>query len=343
MPKALPSNNMPWPENLIFDFSLPAETSPAEAESFISSIETSDRNRAFLRLRYLEGKQYKEIGEAFGITPGAVRMAVKYMREKYVAANSSALSDATADPPVVVEEVAIKEELPVSTTEPLVVAQDEPDPVPTGDEEPKAPSRPELDPIITALGTTTRQRTFVYDLKTRAVLPFDQVPRGLRRDQRYVPLPDYYQIREYDLMKEYTATTSPEKRCALEAALGGVGPFKAFRSTVRSIGLGQSWADYRFAKFSTLAAKWWDANVPYPATPQPEPETQPTAGEKVLPDDEQPGIIVVDPATLNGIALIETIRILFRKVGPADFEEALDELRDALCSTPIKADAQGEE
>ena len=42
--------------------------------------------------------------------------------------------------------------------------------------------------------------------------------------------------------------------------------------------------------------------------------------------------LIVDPATLNGVALIETIRLLFRRVGPSNFEEALSELRDALCS-----------
>ena len=334
---------MPWPENLIFDFSLPAETSPAEAESFISSIETSDRNRAFLRLRYLEGKQYKEIGATYGITPSAVRMALKYLREKH----SSALQLGPSAAAATLQDVTENADEPIPITE-HPVPEDEPVPKPVPATDPpmmevEAEHREELDPIITALGTTTRQRTFVYDLKTRAVLPFDQVPRGLRKTNRYIALPDYYQIREYELMKEFVASlTSPEKKSALEAALGGVGPFKAFRSTVRSIGLGQVWADYRFKRFSRLAAEWWDANVPYPATPQPEPETQPTAAEEVPPDDER---LIVDPATLNGIALIETIRILFRKVGPADFESALDELKDALCSVHFqsKTDAQGEE
>ena len=329
MPKALPSNNMPWPENLIFDFSLPAETSPAEAEAFISSIETSDRNHQLLRLRYMEGKQYKEISEAFGITPSAVRMAVKYMREKH----SSALQHSPSAAAATLQDVTETADESIPTTEDateLPIAASEP-PVDEEAMEEEAAQRPELDPIITAIGTTTRQRTFVYDLKTRAVLPFDQVPRGLRKTNRYIALPDYYQIKEYDLMKEFVASlASPDKRSTLEAALGGVGPFKAFRSTVRSIGLGQAWADYRFAKFSTLAAEWWDANV----SPQP----LPLPAEEVPPDDghAEEARLIVNPATLNGVALIETIRILFRRVGPQDFEEALDELRDAMCSVPFQ-------
>ncbi len=342
MPKALPSNNMPWPENLIFDFSLPAETSPAEAESFISSIETSDRNRAFLRLRYLEGKQYKEIGATYGITPSAVRMALKYLREKH----SSALQLGPSAAAATLQDVTENADEPIPITE-HPVPEDEPVPKPVPATDPpmmevEAEHREELDPIITALGTTTRQRTFVYDLKTRAVLPFDQVPRGLRKTNRYIALPDYYQIREYELMKEFVASlTSPEKKSALEAALGGVGPFKAFRSTVRSIGLGQVWADYRFKRFSRLAAEWWDTNIPSPAAPQPSDDrSYGDSTDSAVAADER---LIVDPATLNGIALIETIRILFRRVGPADFEEALSELKDALCSTHIKTSAQGEE
>ena len=58
------------------------------------------------------------------------------------------------------------------------------------------------------------------------------------------------------------------------------------------------------------------------------------------PAADQPakeGVLIVDLAALNGIALIETIRVLYRRVGPESFEEALDELRDALCSIATSA------
>ena len=51
MPKRLPPNNRPWPENLAYDFNLSA-ISPATAEAFIDSLATTDRNKEFLRLRY---------------------------------------------------------------------------------------------------------------------------------------------------------------------------------------------------------------------------------------------------------------------------------------------------
>jgi len=67
---------MPWLENFIFDFKLDPTTTPEAVKNFLDSISTSDRNKAFLRLRYLEGKTYKEIGSAYSITPTGVRMVL---------------------------------------------------------------------------------------------------------------------------------------------------------------------------------------------------------------------------------------------------------------------------
>ena len=90
MPKR--PNNRPWPENLAYDFNLPA-ISPTDAEGFIDSLATSHRNKEFLRLRYREGKTYTEIAAAHGMTPAGVRLAIIAMQEKFggEAASASAL------------------------------------------------------------------------------------------------------------------------------------------------------------------------------------------------------------------------------------------------------------
>ena len=81
MPKH--SNNRPWPDNLRYDFNLPPTISPADAEAFISSLPTTERNRTFLRLRYREGKTYAEIASAHDMTPAGVRLAIIAMQEKF--------------------------------------------------------------------------------------------------------------------------------------------------------------------------------------------------------------------------------------------------------------------
>lgn len=120
MPKR--PNNRPWPENLAYDFELPT-LSPTDAEAFIDSLATSDRNKEFLRLRYREGKTYTEIAAAHGMTPAGVRLAIIAMQEKFrgEAASASALpagASAVAPPPV----PAVATPSPAMATPPTVPA-----------------------------------------------------------------------------------------------------------------------------------------------------------------------------------------------------------------------------
>lgn len=94
MPKRLPPNNRPWPDNMAFDFGLPT-LSPADAEGFIASLPTSDRNRQFLLLRYREGKIYDVIAAKYGLNPSGVRAAVKAMWKRF---GKSPPSTVTAPP-----------------------------------------------------------------------------------------------------------------------------------------------------------------------------------------------------------------------------------------------------
>ena len=392
MSKPLPSNNMPWPDNLIYDFSLSPDTTPEAAEKFINSVDTSDRNKAFLRLRYIEGKTYKEIGTIHGITSVGVRLALKALCGKYGGATATQPSVDGGEKVIdLQDQISVDEMVSIQdVSENYTPGKDTPGTAkdnatdiardastasiardastasatkntstdtardagttsaaqPTVDATPSSPSpkkvREELKPIITAIANTTRQRTFVYDSKARVVIPTDQVPRGLRRDSRYITLPDYYQIKEYDLMQEFATSlsaTEPVKAELLNTALGGVGPFKAFRSTVRDIGLGQAWAENRYQKFAEMAEDWWEREVA-PALvarndDRPVDPAQPTSIPTAHP--ETAGMLIVEPNALNGIALIETIRVLYRRVGAENFEEALDELRNALCSISATA------
>ena len=155
---------MPWPENLFYDFNLPPAT---DAEEFISSLLTSDKNKEFLRLRYRDGKSYTDIASKYSISASGVRQAIKYVIGRYIASAPSASTNTESS------------------------------------------------------------------------------------------------------VENHTST-------------------------------GQS-------------------------------------GSPAADQSAKEGVLIVDPATLNGIALIETIRVLYRRVGAENFEEALDELRDALCSIAVPA------
>ena len=116
MPKH--SNNRPWPENLAFDFELPM-LSPAAAEAFISTLPTTERNKEFLRLRYRDGKTYKEIAAIHGMTPAGVRLAIIAMQEKF--GGSAIYTQVTAVENVVPQSAAMQPPASANTP-PLVPA-----------------------------------------------------------------------------------------------------------------------------------------------------------------------------------------------------------------------------
>ena len=136
MPKR--PNNRPWPENLAYDFNLPA-ISPTDAEGFIDSLATSDRNKKFLLLRYREGKTYTEIAAAHDMTPAGVRLAIIAMQEKF---GGSAISTQVTAVENVVPQSAAMQPPASANTPPLVPAAPAGAPPLVGDDAAKETSRP---------------------------------------------------------------------------------------------------------------------------------------------------------------------------------------------------------
>ena len=139
MPKR--PNNRPWPENLAYDFEL-LTLSPAAAEGFIDSLATSHRNKEFLLLRYREGKTYKEIATAHGMTPAGVRLAIIAMQEKF---GGEAIST---------QVTAVENVMPQSASTPAPTAATPPTvptapPLPTVSAAPQLPTVPTVPPLPT--------------------------------------------------------------------------------------------------------------------------------------------------------------------------------------------------
>ena len=134
MPKRL--NNRPWPQNLFYDFGLSA-ISPADAEAFVAGLPTTERNRTFLLLRYREGKTYKEIATAHGMTPAGVRLAIIAMQEKF---GGEAIST---------QVTAVEKVVPQSASTPAPTAATPPT-VPTAPQLPTVPTVPPLPTVLSA-------------------------------------------------------------------------------------------------------------------------------------------------------------------------------------------------
>ena len=106
MPKRLPPNNRPWPENMAFDLSLSPTITPVDAEAFIDALATSDRNKQFLLLRYREGRTYAEIAAEYGLTATGVRLAIKSLGEKFGGVQAAPPDPTVEGKPVVASPVS---------------------------------------------------------------------------------------------------------------------------------------------------------------------------------------------------------------------------------------------
>ena len=150
MPKH--SNNRPWPDNLRYDFNLPPTISSSDAEAFISSLPTTERNRTFLRLRYREGKTYAEIASAHDMTPAGVRLAIIAMQEKF--GGSAISTQVTAVEKVVPQSASTP--APTATTPPTVPTAP---PLPTVPAAPPQPTKDERSARPLSINLATVRRT----------------------------------------------------------------------------------------------------------------------------------------------------------------------------------------
>ena len=210
-----------------------------------------------------------------------------------------------------------------------------------------------IDDFINALALTNEKFWFYLDtatmtiVKNRSTLDGVDVPYLARtQPDRLLPLPNKKEIHTYAIMEDYIAQ-SPRLRQSgrdrLRTALNGQGPFKRFRDEARKLGLEEDWLKYRDERFETMALEWCEEHhidpdkveggSARPRKPSPAPASASPAPE---PDDEDDPILSAvntaagqarrapDPAMT--IALIESIRELFRLLDDDSFENALDHL-----------------
>jgi Uncharacterised protein family (UPF0158) len=91
--------------------------------------------------------------------------------------------------------------------------------------------------------------------KVRAVLASDRCLR----------LPDRFEIHEWSIMDEFAQTRDRERmREELLDAIHGAGAFRMFRSTIRRLGIENSWYKFRDEALAKIARNWLEEHkLPY--------------------------------------------------------------------------------
>lgn len=84
-------------------------------------------------------------------------------------------------------------------------------------------------------------------------------------NERFLPLPDSFDVHEWQIMADFAASQNDESiRDRLNKACHGSGAFRRFRSTVDQLGVEKQWFDFRTHCFRQKAIDWCEANnVPW--------------------------------------------------------------------------------
>jgi len=81
--------------------------------------------------------------------------------------------------------------------------------------------------------------------------------RGALDSDRFLELPDRFDIHEWSIMERFSRTQNIEQiRSELLNAIHGAGAFRAFRSAIRRLGLEQSWYQFRDEALAKIARSW---------------------------------------------------------------------------------------
>ncbi len=91
------------------------------------------------------------------------------------------------------------------------------------------------------------------------------VSREALESDRYLRLPDSFEIHEWSIMERFCHTVSEAaSREELLDAIHGRGAFRLFRRTLERLGLREQWYSYRESAFECIARDWLEENhIPY--------------------------------------------------------------------------------
>lgn len=83
--------------------------------------------------------------------------------------------------------------------------------------------------------------------------------------EKYIKLPDCYDIHEYNIMKKFCYTIENDDMMnKLLESIKGRGAFARFRTVVRKLGIEEDWYEYRLHAYRRIAVSWCENNnIPY--------------------------------------------------------------------------------
>lgn len=83
----------------------------------------------------------------------------------------------------------------------------------------------------------------------------------LDHEENYVPLPDRFEINEYDMMEDFCFIIEDEKiKASMLSTMNGRGVFRRFKEKIINHGIADDWYNYKQLRFKDFAIKWCQKN-----------------------------------------------------------------------------------
>jgi hypothetical protein len=88
-----------------------------------------------------------------------------------------------------------------------------------------------------------------------------RIARDIVETDRYLPLPDRFEIHEYQIMERFCLSVDDDDlRDDLCDAIRGRGAFRRFKDRVQAYGIAEDWYRYRDAALREMAIAWCEAH-----------------------------------------------------------------------------------
>ena len=126
-----------------------------------------------------------------------------------------------------------------------------------------------LSDIITAIEMTDQYSENFLDRETGEIVWISDM--AMTSDEKeeaceqldehgFYRLPTSFDIREYDMMEEFTLALPEPARSRLESAIRGKGAFRRFKDTIRRLGVDRQWYEFQSAGYKQKAIEWCREN-----------------------------------------------------------------------------------
>src|SRR6266481_8927041 len=88
-----------------------------------------------------------------------------------------------------------------------------------------------------------------------------RITREMLETDHYLPLPDRFEINEYQIMERFCLSREDDDLCDdLCNAIRGRGAFRRFKDSIQAYGIAEEWYRYRDAALREIAIAWCEAH-----------------------------------------------------------------------------------